>query len=63
MKNSLLGLKKKYFDADLPTEVKIYNGMHMIAVVALLMSTVLKLIYNPTMRAIRIPEATADAAL
>ena len=63
MKNSLLGLKKKYFDADLPTEVKIYNGMHMIAVVALLMSTILIRIFFPTMRAFLIAVATAAAAL
>ena len=63
MKKSLLGLKKKYFDADLPTEVKIYNGMHMIAVVALLMSTILIRIFFPTMRAFLIAVATAAAAL
>ena len=53
----------KYFDEKLPAEVKIYNGMHIIAVFALLMSTVLIRIFFPTMRAFLIAIASSAAAL
>lgn len=63
MINSIVRFKNKYFDAALPTEVKIYNGMHTIAVLALLMSTVLIRIFFPTTRAFLIAIASAAAAL
>lgn len=63
MKNYLSVFKNKYFSEDLPTEVKIYNGMHTIAVFALLVSTILINLFFPTMRAFLIAVAASAAAL
>ncbi|MBR4719233.1 MAG: response regulator [Lachnospiraceae bacterium] len=63
MISTINSFKNKYFADDLPTEVKIYNGMHVIAVISLLMSTVLIQVFFPTLRAFLIAVATAAAAL
>lgn len=63
MISTLRSFRNKYFDEDLPTEVKIYNGMHVIAVLALLLSTVLIRIFFPTLRAFLIAVAASAAAL
>lgn len=63
MKTAILNFKNKYFDEDLSTEVKIFNGMHTIAVLALLMSTILIQVFFPTMRAFLIAVASAAVAL
>lgn len=59
----LQGFKKRYFDEALSAEIKIYNGMHTIAVFALILSTVLIKIFFPTARAFLIAISTAAVAL
>ncbi len=63
MKSALYQIKNRYFSDDLSTEVKIYNGMHAIAVVALLLTTILIRIFFPSMRAFLVTTATAAFAL
>lgn len=50
MDKALNNLKNRYFAEELSDEVKIYNGMHIIATLALLASTVLIRIFFPTLR-------------
>ena len=64
MDNSAIGkIKNRYFGEDLSNEVKIFNGMHMIAVFALLLSMILIKLFFPTMRAFLICTAASAVAL
>ncbi|MCR5420004.1 MAG: response regulator [Lachnospiraceae bacterium] len=63
MKDFIRNLKVKYFGDDLATEVKIYNGMHLIMIAALLLSTILMHVFFPTQRVFLITAATATASL
>ncbi|MCR4806723.1 MAG: response regulator [Lachnospiraceae bacterium] len=63
MNDVLTNLKNKYFADNLPDEVKIYNGMHLIAVVALLSSSLLIRIFFPTLRAFLVVAVVAALAL
>ena len=59
----LVSFRDRYFGEELSMEVKIYNGIHMIAVVAFLLSTLLIHFFFPTPRAYMIATATSAAAL
>ncbi|MBR6485749.1 MAG: response regulator [Lachnospiraceae bacterium] len=63
MDNCFSKINKRYFSNDLPTEVKIYNGMHAIATIAMLSSTLLIRIFFPTARAFLVAIAMASFAL
>ncbi|MCR5002700.1 MAG: response regulator [Lachnospiraceae bacterium] len=62
MSEAFSNLKNRYFADDLPDEVKIYNGMHLIATVALLCSTLLVRIFFPTLRSFLILAVSAAMA-
>lgn len=63
MNEALNNLKNKYFADELPDEVKIYNGMHIIATLALLFSTLLIRIFFPTLRSFLVVAVMAAMSL
>ena len=63
MDEALNNLKNKYFGDELPDEVKIYNGMHIIATLALLSSTLLIRIFFPTLRSFLVVAVMAAMSL
>ncbi|MCR5508670.1 MAG: response regulator [Lachnospiraceae bacterium] len=63
MYNCFSKLANRYFSQDLSTEVRNYNGMHLIATVGMLLSTVLIRIYFPTARSFFVAIAMAAFAL
>ncbi len=63
MSRSFDDLYNRYFAEDLNTEVKIFNGMHVIATISMLLSTVLIRIFFPTERSFLIAIALAAFAL
>ncbi|MBR5361017.1 MAG: hypothetical protein IK123_09035, partial [Lachnospiraceae bacterium] len=63
MRYLFTGFKNKYFSDDLSTEIRIYNGMNLIVVFGLLLSTVLIRAFVPPVRAFLVTSATAAAAL
>ena len=63
MKEMVAGFKDKYFSDSLSPEVRIYNGMNLIVVCGLLLSTVLIRLFFPTVRAFLVTYAAAATAL
>ncbi len=63
MKEMVAGFKDKYFSDSSPVEVRIYNGMNLIVVFGLLLSTVLIRLFFPTVRAFLVTSAAAATAL
>ena len=63
MEKTLNNLKNRYFGDDLSDEVKIYNGMHIIATLALLFSTLLIRVFFPTLRSFLVVAVMAAMSL
>ncbi|MCR5602253.1 MAG: response regulator [Lachnospiraceae bacterium] len=63
MKEMVAGFKDKYFSDSSSVEVRIYNGMNLIVVLGLLLSTVLIRLFFPTVRAFLVTSAAAATAL
>lgn len=63
MDKAFNNFKNRYFGDDLPDEVKVYNGMHIIATLALISSTLLIRIFFPTLRSFLVVAVLAAMSL